>query len=328
MIRFSDLSGGESPRSLPPDPVLHPANSEAVEELYRRACETVAAAFEELGRQQLIDLPRIEQLALDLVEEFAADDRAGLRLVSQAYDPHQYLQRHSANVFLLVVKLARALEVGSEVLRQVGAGALLHDAGMLWVPEEVRDKPGRLSPSEERLVHTHPDRGREAIVEVVRPPALVATIVAQEHEQPDGRGYPHQLSREEIDPFARLVRVADFFEAYTHPRSYRPRGFPPTEALRAIVRAAGGAFDPEMARLVLRELTIYPVGSVVELSTGEAAEVVATNSDHILKPVVLVVRDAQGLPLAEPRLVDLAERPSLYIRGLGASDAPPSGVAG
>jgi len=328
MIRFSDLSGDHSPDSSAGASTdsgevgrtAPPANEDAVKALYQQARETVSASFRDLDKHQGIDLPRIEQLAVALAEELAADDRAALCLVSQQYDPHRYLEPHSVNVFLLAVRLAQALEVSVEVLRQVGTGALLHDAGMLWVPEDVRDKPGRLSPSEERLVRTHPDRGREALVEVVKPSGLLESIVLEEHEQPDGKGYPHGLREEETGQFAKLVRVADFLEAYTHARAYRPEGHPPTEALRALVGGAGNAFDPAMVKLALDELTVYPVGTRVELSTGEGAEVVAVNRGHLLKPVVLVVEDAQGHHLTEPRLVDLTGRPSLYIRGLRTAD--------
>lgn len=321
MIRFSEFYrrrvSGSSEGSAERQPAgVRPENQDAVEDLYRRATEMVAESFQELGRHRRIDLDGIKRLSLALAEELARDDRAALRLLLSEYDPHRYLEPHSVNVFLLSVRLARALGVEPEMLAEVGAASLLHDAGMLWVPEEVRDKPGRLSPTEERLIQAHPDRGREAVRESARAPRLVEVVVAQEHEQPDGRGYPRGLSAEEIDPFAGLVRVADFFEAYTHPRAYRPQGFPPSEAVRAVARAAGRAFDPQMAKLLLEELTVYPVGTRVVLSTGETAEVLATNPDQMLNPVVLVTHDPQGNPLPEPRVVNLAEKPGLYIRGI------------
>ena len=339
MIRFSELSG-DKPRP-PVEPgaarsgesgrAIRPENEDAVKDLYRQACDLVAASFEELGKGQRFDLPRIERLAVALGEELGADDRAGLRLVAEGYDPHRYLAPHSANVFLLAVRLAAALDVPPEVLGQVGAGSLLHDVGMLWVPREVWDKPGRLSPSEVRVMQTHPERGREAVLEAVEAPGpqrlqiqLLETMVLQEHEQPDGGGYPHGLS--DINTFASLVRVADFLEAYTHPRAYRAEGLALTEALRVLAESAGRQFDSAMVRLALAELTVYPVGCVVELSTGEVAEVVAINKEYLLRPVVLVVEDAQRRALKAPRLVDLAERPGLYIRGVSAVErAPASG---
>lgn len=336
MIRFSDLSGDKPPRSTGPEVAgsgesgraVCPENENAVKDLYRQARDLIAASFDELSKGQRFDLSRIEGLAVALGEELEADDRAGLRLVAEDYDPHDYLAPHSANVFLLAVRLAGALGVEPEVLGQVGAGSLLHDVGMLWVPQEVWDKPGRLSPSEVGVMQMHPERGREAVVEVVqashasRPTELLETIVLQEHEQPDGGGYPNGLR--EINTFANLVRVVDFLEAYTHARAYRPQGLALTDALRVLTESAGRQFDSAMVKLVLHELTVYPVGTRVELSTGEVAEVVAVNRGHLLKPVVLVVEDAQGHRLTEPRLVDLAERPGLYIRGVPAGEPAPA----
>lgn len=330
MVRFSDLSGDKPPRPTGPEVAgsgesgraVCPENEDAVKELYRQACDLIAASFDELSKGQRFDLSRIEGLAVALGEELETDDRAGLRLVAEDYDPHHYLAPHSANVFLLAVRLAGALGVEPEVLRQVGAGSLLHDVGMLWVPQEVWDKPGRLSPSEVGVMQAHPERGREALVEVAKPSGLLESIVLQEHEQPDGGGYPNGLR--EINTFANLVRVADFLEAYTHPRAYRPQGLALTDALRVLTESAGRQFDSAMVKLVLHELTVYPVGTRVELSTGEVAEVVAVNRGHLLKPVVLVVEDAQGHRLTEPRLVDLAERPGLYIRGVPAGEPAPA----
>jgi len=166
----------------------------------------------------------------------------GLAAALDARDP--YTAGHSERVSVLSVAIARALHLAENDIEVIRLGALLHDIGKIGVPDEVLKKPGALSAAEFDIIKQHPVAGARILRSV---PFLEShiPIVELHHERPDGRGYPHGLRGDEIPMHARIVHVADAYDAITSKRAYRGAR-PSGDALREIWRFAGTEFHAEV----------------------------------------------------------------------------------
>ncbi|KLU61692.1 cyclic di-GMP phosphodiesterase response regulator RpfG [Peptococcaceae bacterium CEB3] len=158
----------------------------------------------------------------------------------KAWDEYTYL--HSVNVYQLALLLGIEAKYSDEQLRQLGYGALLHDIGKLFVPQEILTKPGSLDSQEILVVRQHPEKGYE-----ISPPLPSASkaIILQHHENWDGSGYPRGLSDKAIHPFARIVTIADVYDALVSHRVYAPP-WSGDDALGYIKKLAGIKFDPDV----------------------------------------------------------------------------------
>ena len=152
--------------------------------------------------------------------------------------------RHSLEVSATARAVGQRLGLGGDELDEVELAALLHDVGKLRLPRELLTKPGALTEEERRLIRLHPEWGAEMVAEI---PGLeaVAVIVRLHHERPDGRGYPHGLTHEQIPIAARIVAVCDAYGAMTNERPYSAP-LEVGEALCELERHAGTQFDPDV----------------------------------------------------------------------------------
>ncbi|MCZ6476794.1 MAG: hypothetical protein O6851_00500, partial [Gemmatimonadetes bacterium] len=146
--------------------------------------------------------------------------------------------------------------------------------------------------------------------------------VFQEHERMNGQGYPAGLTGEEIDALARVIAVADVFEAFSHPRTYRSL-FTSYEALEKVVGLREEALSAEVVAALVDEISAFPLDSFVLLSTGEIGRVVATNPTNLMRPVIRTVWDPQWRPVEVSRTLDLSEETSVSVtRPLHETEIP------
>jgi putative nucleotidyltransferase with HDIG domain len=157
-----------------------------------------------------------------------------------ARDP--YTAGHSLRVSEYACAIARAMNVPEPEQELIRVGALLHDIGKIGISDAVLQKPGRLTPDEEALIRQHPVIGRK-ILECVQGFDAYLPVVELHHENWDGRGYPRGLKGEETPRTARIVKVADAYDAMTSDRPYR-RGMQHSEAVRVLSENAGTQLDP------------------------------------------------------------------------------------
>ena len=190
-----------------------------------------------------------------------------LALALDARDP--YTAGHSERVSAVSVAVGRQMKLPADQLEIVRLGALLHDIGKIGISDAVLRKPGPLTAEEFKLIQEHPGVGAR-ILRSVHFLAPHLHIVELHHEQPDGHGYPHGLRGEEIPMVARIVHVADAFDAMTSARAYRPaRGA--AEALRELWRCAGTQFDAEVVRALASALPAIEVSYPEEMREQQGA---------------------------------------------------------
>jgi HD-GYP domain-containing protein (c-di-GMP phosphodiesterase class II) len=204
-----------------------------------------------------------------------------------------YTHQHSIDVCALGLLLGRTLFAAEgwqddrgrrrfdgtdRRLSLLGMGLLLHDVGKLGIPREIIDKPGRLTPSEQAVMQTHPEIGAELLVADAYSP-LVRAVVREHHERWDGLGYPRGLSGRHISQLARIASVADVYDAVTSERPYKPAN-PPHVGVKVITNASGTAFDPDVVAVFERVVHPYPMGSELRLHDGSAGVVARVDPAH------------------------------------------------
>jgi HD-GYP domain-containing protein (c-di-GMP phosphodiesterase class II) len=173
----------------------------------------------------------------------------------ESRDP--YTRGHSARVTALADAVARWLGWGEGQLRTLSIGGPLHDIGKLSVAGRILRKPGPLTPEELAEIRSHPEAGAR-LIEPIASAQCALPYVLHHHERWDGRGYPHRLAGDEIPIEARVLAVADAFDAMTSHRPYR-RALSNDEALAEVDRCAGTQFDPEIARAFLEVWGSAPI---------------------------------------------------------------------
>jgi HD-GYP domain-containing protein (c-di-GMP phosphodiesterase class II) len=184
---------------------------------------------------------------------------------------------------------------------------------MLGISRAVLAKPDELSADERARIREHPEAGFEVLRTLGPEYEWVANVALQEHEREDGSGYPKGLKGDEIHEYAKIIGLADEFEALTHPRPYRKRRRFPSEAVKELITEERRRFPDRILKGLICGLSTAPVGSLVRLNTNETARVVATNRRFPLRPVVEIILDVAGEPVQPPRRIDLTTNTLLYI---------------
>ncbi|MCL4182290.1 MAG: HD-GYP domain-containing protein [Burkholderiaceae bacterium] len=202
-------------------------------------------------------------------------------------EPH-HAPLHGLKVALFLVALGRQLGLPRRELAHLGTIGMLADIGKSRLPQALLEKPGMLTPSEYNVVKEHVRLGLEALCQNVRLAPAVEQGIAQHHERLDGSGYPKGLKGEEIGVYGRMAAIADTFAALIAARPYA-NAWAPQDALMSLYEWAGTSFDEPLVEQFVQAIGLFPVGSLVELSSGEMAVVLAHNRARRLEPRVMVL---------------------------------------
>jgi HD-GYP domain-containing protein (c-di-GMP phosphodiesterase class II) len=219
-----------------------------------------------------------------------------------------YRCAHALNVCALAAALGRQLGMPRVLLHELGQAGLLMDVGLTALPDELLQRTGRLDPTERAQVRQHVEHGMQLLAAQDSVDEDVLQMIAHHHERHDGSGYPNGLCHNGIGLFSRILGLVDSYDAMCSERPYRA-ALPPHDALQILYRERDRLFQDELVEQFSQCLGVYPTGSMVELTTGEVALVMAQNPARRLFPRVTVLTDVQKRVDPAFRQIDLwAER--------------------
>ncbi|WP_341646403.1 HD-GYP domain-containing protein [Thauera sp. SDU_THAU2] len=253
-----------------------------------------------LGKQ--IEMEQIEPLVARIVDSIFSRQDALLPL-ARLKDHDEYTFQHSVSVCALMVSFARALDQPREIIREIAIGALLHDVGKAQVPDEILNKPAKLTDAEFVKMKNHVVQSKIILQSTPGISNIALDVAAQHHERFDGTGYPNKLKGEEISLYGQMGAIVDVYDALTSNRVYR-KGMPPTDALRKLLEWSKFHFKPELVQSFIRSVGIYPTGSLVRLESQRLAVVQSQNEEQMMQPVVKVIFHTRGHYLP-PETIDL-----------------------
>jgi HD-GYP domain-containing protein (c-di-GMP phosphodiesterase class II) len=271
-------------------------------------------------------IPQVAEVASAVDDMVASmiDNPDALLWVSRLREEDVNTYNHGVKVALYLIALGRQLGFPKKELANLGMIGMLADVGKIKLPRALLDKPGMLAPSEYSLIKEHVRLGLDALREAGTLPPEVELGIAQHHERLDGSGYPKGLKGNDISVYGRMAAISDSFAALITPRAYA-NPLPAQDALMNLYEWAGTSFHEPLVEQFVQAVGVFPVGSLVELSSGEVAIVVAHNRVRRLEPRVLVLTWPDKSPLSTPTECDLlmqgkasgAERLRI-IRGLAS----------
>ncbi|HTF86106.1 MAG TPA: HD-GYP domain-containing protein [Cellvibrio sp.] len=255
--------------------------------------------------------------ALALVEDIAnSASRHPHALISLARlkNVDEYTYMHSVAVCGLMIALARQLNMSEEHVREAGLAGLLHDIGKIAITNQILNKPGKLTDTEFAVMKTHPERGLRILQNSDSVSPAVLDVCLHHHEKIDGTGYPHGLRGDDISLLARMGAVSDVYDAITSDRPYK-QGWLPAEAIRKMAEWSKGHFDDAVFQAFVKTVGIYPIGSLVRLTSGRLGVVIEQNADSLLTPRVKVFFSTKSRVQIAPEVVDLARQQDEKIVG-------------
>lgn len=280
--------------------------------VYRETREVVQLAYERINGRRPFQPNMLREQVEKLVDLVQETENIFINLNTVEEDGY-YLYHQAVNTCIYSLVLGQALDYTRPRLIELGMGAVLADVGMLSVPAAIREKTGKLTAEELIPIRKHPVIGYQLLLDA-KIKSSMAIPALQHHETYDGNGYPQGKKENEIEESARIVSIADSFAAQTRQRAYRDKMLH-YQAMNNALSADFHRFDPVLLRKFLGRLSVYPIGSLVLMSTDEIGIVIESNNDKPMRPVLKIIRDKDGKPVPResPRLVDLMNNASQYI---------------
>ena len=269
----------------------------------------VAKLFDDVRLGYAVDTDTAKAVVEELVSEITEDANTALWLTNLK-NVHEYTAQHCVNVSVLSIVFGKHLGFTDDQLKLIGLGALLHDVGKMNTPADILNKPGKLTPEEFEIIKRHPVDGYRTMLETGNVPDQSLQIIHYHHERLSGRGYPDGLKGDQISTAVLMVAIADVYDAMTSDRVYHA-GMPPHDALKALYQIAPGEFGKKLMEEFIRCIGVYPVGSVVELFSGDVGIVMSVDPSNKLRPLVMLVRDPEGCEYLPRRYVSLAAMSAL-----------------
>ena len=298
------------------------------EKSFTRAHEVLDRLAQDMRTGTRVDVEDVDEVVGDMVDSMITTPDA-LMWIARLRQKHTDVYSHGVQVAVYLLALGRHLGFPKVQLGYLGTMGLLLDLGKTALPRNLLDKPGKLTEEEFELVKRHVEFGLEVVSS--GPKALHPDIlegIAQHHERLNGLGYPKGLTGGQIGIYGRMAGIADCFAALTSPRPYA-EAMSVSDAMMRLYKWGGEFFAQPLVEKLIQAIGVFPVGSLVELSTGEVAIVIRHNRVRRLQPTVLVIASPEKKPLQRFVTLDLlAEKGGGASRQIQVRRGLPSGAYG
>jgi len=273
--------------------------------VHKRARNQLDSMFNDVRMGKNLDVSGAKEVVSGMVDSIVRNPDAQLWL-SNLRKRDEYTAIHSLNVCIFALTFARYLGFTTEEMNELGVGALLHDIGKMRVPLEILNKEGKLTDEERTIVREHAQHGYDILKNSPGLPASTIEVVYTHHERKKGTGYPRGLVESQIHLFSRMVAIVDVYDAITSDRVYH-HGMNTLDALKNMFKWRENDLDSELVESFIQCLGIYPIGSLVELNTGEVGIVLSVSQGRKLLPIVMLVCDKDKKVVTPPRILDLSK---------------------
>jgi HD-GYP domain-containing protein (c-di-GMP phosphodiesterase class II) len=256
-----------------------------------------------MGKQ--VTLEPVRDSVKEIIESIHHNPDSILSL-SMLKKKDKYTFMHSVNVGVLMIAFCQSIDMDEETITEVGVGGMLHDIGMVRIPDRILNKPGSLTDQEITHMRRHVDLGRR-IME--RTPGVQQTslqIVNQHHERLDGSGYPNSLKGDDISLIGQIASIVDIYDAITSDRCYR-KSQEPHKVLKKMMNWSKSLIDTDIFQKFVNCVGIYSMGSLVKLDNGLLGVVTQANRESLLHPIINVIIDSSLKKRINPKEINLLD---------------------
>lgn len=265
----------------------------------------VTSMFGEIRMGNAINVSNVGPLVDEISNSIARNPEAFLNL-ARLKNADDYTYLHSVAVSGLMIALGKQLGLDGQDLKDAGVAGLMHDVGKALIPNEILNKPGKLTDEEFAIIKDHPRKGWEVLNVAKGANNMALDVCLHHHERVDGTGYPERISGEKLTLFARMGAVCDVYDALTSNRCYK-NGWEPAETIRKMAEWQEGHFDKTVFHAFVKTIGIYPSGTLVRLKSGRLAIVVEQSDKSLLTPVVKAFFSTKSNEPFLPELIDLSK---------------------
>ncbi|MEG6611933.1 HD-GYP domain-containing protein [Pseudoclostridium thermosuccinogenes] len=255
---------------------------------YSEGTNSIKVIIKDLAVGNKLDYENINEISNSFYENMNSNF-AVIDCLNQVKSADEYIYTHCVNVSLYSMLIGKWLKLSENEIKILMNAGILHDVGKSKVPAEILNKRGPLTESEFDIIKKHPLYGLEMINDIPDMNDEIKNAVLMHHERENGTGYPYGLKGANISYFAKIISIADAFDAMTSECVYRHR-LTPFETFREFEKAGigGGYYDPDILLTFLHNISQYYIGSKVMMNTGKVGEVVYVPPHCISRPVVRV----------------------------------------
>ena len=286
-------------------PVSTAVELERASKICAQSKQAVISMFQEARMGKAVDVGGAQRMVEEITDSVSRNPGALISLARlKTADDYTYM--HSVAVCAMMVALSKQLGQDEAQTRQAGLAGLMHDLGKALMPMDVLNKPGKLTEEEFAVIKTHPAEGHRLLLTGQKVDSVVLDVCLYHHEKIDGSGYPKGLKDTEINVFAKMGAVCDVYDAITSNRPYKS-GWDPAESLRKMAEWSNGHFDAKIFQAFVKSLGIYPIGSLVRLTSGRLGVVVDQTGKSLTMPVVKVFFSTKSNMRIVPIIVDLSQ---------------------
>ena len=269
-----------------------------------------AVVVRELSRSveagKSIDSPRAREAATYITESVVRNPDA-MALLTKLQQKSSAILSRAVDISVNMTIFGRFLQLPPETLELLGMLGLLQDVGKLKLPVDLATN-GPINAAEIELYRTHVNHSAQIVRETSGLPAELSGYVSLHHERFDGSGYPRGLRGDAIALAGQIAGLVDTYDTLTAPKPFG-ENLSPANALSIVYKGRGKLFHAALVEQFIQCIGVYPVGSVVELNSGDIAVVVAQNMVRRMQPRIMVVKDAKGVPVIPYRILDLMREP-------------------
>lgn len=318
---FIDLERTEPPDTRPPPPQFKIRGTTAypekavVEVEFRQAATVYTSSVSRIGELLrpvskpggVLEAKEVKDSVTRLTDSVVRNPDAML-LVTRLREKSAEAHARALQVSIYLIVFARYLQLDREELELLGLLGLLQDVGKTRLPADLMDRKGPLTPEENELAKRHVEYSMEILKDTSGLPPKLPELAMLHHERQDGTGYPRGLKGAEIGLYGSMAAIADTFDALTAVRPYA-EPLSPSSALSYLYKERGTGFHADLVEQFIQCVGVFPVGSVVELNSGEVGIVITQNLVRRLKPRVMIVLDAKGNPMRPHKILDLDRDP-------------------
>jgi putative nucleotidyltransferase with HDIG domain len=277
----------------------------AARQIYGTAVETAEQLWQQAKAGDKPD-PAAARQIIDSLARLVGGDRTSLLALTALKKYDNYTFTHMVNVSVLAMAQARSLNLEGPLLREFGFAALMHDIGKVNTPQEVLNKPDKLSREEFEIMQQHVVDGAHILRRTPEMPALAPVVAFEHHLRQDLSGYPAGIGHRTLNLCTQIVSIADVYDALRSNRVYRD-GLP-SERIKSIMgKKDDPAFNPRLLRRFINLIGLFPIGTLVRMQSDEVGVVTHEHPSDPFRPQVKLVRDRHGNALEEPMLVNTWE---------------------
>jgi HD-GYP domain-containing protein (c-di-GMP phosphodiesterase class II) len=232
----------------------------------------------------------------------------------------EYLLEHSVAVSVYITIFAHYLKMSKKVVHHLSIGAFLHDIGKIKIPDEILNKPSKLTDEEFTVMKTHANHSIDIIKKTPGISKLSLDVAALHHEKLNGEGYPFQLQGKDIHKYGRMIAICDIFDALTANRCYK-KGFPHNKAL-SILRelAKSNHLDAKLVDQFILCIGVFPIGSLVQLESKKLAIVEQRNNDNPTNPKVRSFYSVKLNQYLNTQDIDLTNTDDFIVKSVRAEE--------